>query len=84
MVLTSRAMIGPIERGQRQARCLQQANARLGSWHDARMSINEARTATDWHIRVPAPEQMRDFMAPLREAYAEEFSDADIADWLNV
>ena len=23
-------------------------------------------------------------MAPLREAYAEEFSDADIADWLRI
>jgi predicted acetyltransferase len=48
------------------------------------MSIDASRTATDWHIRVPAPEQMRAFMAPLREAYAEEFSDADVEDWLRI
>jgi predicted acetyltransferase len=48
------------------------------------MSIKGSRTMTDWHIRVPAPDQMRAFMAPLREAYAEDFADADVADWLRI
>jgi predicted acetyltransferase len=48
------------------------------------MSIDTTPAARDWHLRVPAPDEMRAFMAPLREAFGEEFSDPEIDDWLRI
>jgi predicted acetyltransferase len=48
------------------------------------MRIDANRATVDWHLRAPAPDEMRAFIAPLRDAYAEEFSDVEIEDWLKV
>jgi predicted acetyltransferase len=48
------------------------------------MGIDVTRAAREWHLRVPAPDEMRAFMAPLREAFGEESSDPEIDDWLKV
>jgi predicted acetyltransferase len=41
-------------------------------------------TLPEWHIRVPAADEVRGFMAPLRDAYAEPFSDPEVESWLQV
>ncbi len=48
------------------------------------MSKDVVRAAPEWHIRAPGPDEMRTFMAPLREAFAEDFSDREIDDWLKM
>lgn len=42
------------------------------------------RPGHGWHIRVPAPDDVRSYMEPLRLAFAEEFSEAEIDDWLKL
>ncbi len=41
-------------------------------------------TGTDWHIRVPAPDELRTYMRPLQLAFAEDFSEAELDDWLKL
>ncbi len=40
--------------------------------------------APRWHIRVPAPDQMRTYMVPVQLAFAETFSEAEVDDWLKL
>ncbi len=42
------------------------------------------RPETDWHIRVPAPDELRAFMVPVQLAFAEDFSEAELDDWLKL
>ena len=48
------------------------------------MSSDRPSTTTDWHVRVPAADEVPRFMEPLRDAFAEPFSEAEITDWLRI
>ena len=39
---------------------------------------------SDWHIRVPAPDELQAYMSPIQLAFAEDPSQAEIDDWLKV
>jgi predicted acetyltransferase len=41
-----------------------------------------ATAPREWPIRVPSGDEMRSFIAPLRDAYAEDLSEAYIDSWL--
>lgn len=41
-------------------------------------------TSTDWQIRVPAADQLKDFAGPVQMAFGGGFSDAELEDWLKL
>lgn len=54
------------------------------SWHDGGMSVTTDHPTYDWHIRVPAPDQVRSYMPPILLAFGESFSEAEVDDWLKL
>lgn len=48
------------------------------------MSNADARPSVDWHVRVAGPDDIRTFMEPLASAFAEDWTEPEIADWLAV
>jgi predicted acetyltransferase len=48
------------------------------------MSRTTDHPTSDWHIRVPARDELQAYMSPIQLAFAEDPSQAEIDDWLKV